>query len=275
MIDRVLSVTMREPSHATNCDGDGSGPRVDVLGCPVDALTMGQTVQRCLDLIESRTGAQHVVVNAAKLVELRRNPRMARIISGCAIVNADGQAIVWAARLLGRPLPERIAGIDLMDELMAAAAAGGLGVYVLGAREEVLAEALRRLREKHRGLRVVGSHHGYFDADGEREVIAGIRLASPDMLFVAMSSPRKEYWLEDNLRALGVPFAMGVGGAIDVVAGVTRRAPRWMQRAGLEWFYRFLQEPRRMWRRYLVSNARFAALLGRDLMQRRRGGRRS
>ena len=268
MIREPLSVTVSTP-HATN---DAADTRVDVLGLPVDALDMRATVARCLDLIERRAAAQHVVVNAAKLAEAHRNPRMAEIIESCDIVNADGQAIVWAARLLGTPLPERVAGIDLMHELMAAAAERGLSIYVLGARPQVLTTALASLRGRYPGLRVAGAHHGYFTAEEEPDIVARIRDAAPHMLFVAMSSPRKEYFLADNMAALGVPFAMGVGGAIDVEAKLTKRAPRWMQRAGLEWFFRFAQEPRRMWRRYLVQNLHFVRALGSELARRPRRG---
>jgi N-acetylglucosaminyldiphosphoundecaprenol N-acetyl-beta-D-mannosaminyltransferase len=249
--------------------GNGSTDRVSVLGCPVDALDMPETVERCLELIDRGRPAQHVVVNAAKLVEFNRNERMAQIIRGCELVNADGQSIVWAARLLGRELPERVAGIDLMHELLAAAAQRGLRVFLLGARPEVLADATRRLVEDNPGLVIAGTHHGWFDDSENDAVVRAIRDARPDMLFVAMSSPRKEYWLSENLPKLDVPFAMGVGGALDVVAGVSRRAPRWMQRIGLEWLYRLIQEPRRLWRRYLVSNLRFTALVVRERLSRR------
>jgi len=269
MIEPALSVTVSTAPDAASGGADGGGARIDVLGCPVDALDMEQTVERCLDLVEQNARAQHIVLNAAKLAESHRNPRMRAIIESCRLVSADGQAIVWASRALGTPLPERVAGVDLMHELMAAAAERGLSVYVLGAREEVLEAALGNLKQRYPGLRVAGSRNGYF-GDGEvDEVVAGIRAAAPDMLFVAMSSPRKEYFLADNMNALGVPFAMGVGGAIDVAAGLTRRAPRWMQRAGLEWFFRFAQEPRRMWRRYLDQNLFILRALIRELWARR------
>jgi len=269
MIEPALSVTVSTAPDAASGGADGGGARIDVLGCPVDALDMEQTVERCLDLVEQNARAQHIVLNAAKLAESHRNPRMRAIIESCRLVSADGQAIVWASRALGTPLPERVAGVDLMHELMAAAAERGLSVYVLGAREEVLEAALGNLKQRYPGLRVAGSRNGYF-GDGEvDEVVAGIRAAAPDMLFVAMSSPRKEYFLSENMDALGVPFAMGVGGAIDVAAGLTRRAPRWMQRAGLEWFFRFAQEPRRMWRRYLDQNLFILRALIRELWARR------
>jgi N-acetylglucosaminyldiphosphoundecaprenol N-acetyl-beta-D-mannosaminyltransferase len=249
--------------------GNGSTERVSVLGCPVDALDMPETVERCLALIDRGQPAQHVVVNAAKLVEFNRNERMAQIIKGCELVNADGQSIVWAARLLGRELPGRVAGIDLMHELLAAAAERGLRVFLLGARPEVLTEAERRLKLDNPRLVIAGTHHGWFSESENDAVVRAIRDARPDMLFVAMSSPRKEYWLSENLRELHVPFAMGVGGALDVVAGVSRRAPRWLQRVGLEWAWRLVQEPRRLGRRYLVSNLRFTALVVRERLARR------
>jgi N-acetylglucosaminyldiphosphoundecaprenol N-acetyl-beta-D-mannosaminyltransferase len=268
-------VSNKAPNAASG-EANGRGARIDVLGCPVDALDMRETVERCLQMVERDARAQHIVLNAAKLAEAHRNPRMAEIIKSCDLVSADGQAIVWAARVLGTPLPERVAGIDLMHELMAAAAERGKSVYVLGARDEVLAVALDKLTRRYPGLRVAGARNGYFGDDDVDQVVADIRSAAPDMLFVAMSSPRKEYFLADHMPRLGVPFAMGVGGAIDVAAGLTRRAPRWMQRTGLEWFFRLMQEPRRMWRRYLDQNVFIARALTRALfsaLRERRAGR--
>ena len=249
--------------------GDG---RAAILGCEVDRLDMDETVERCRELIEARAGVQHVAINAAKLVSLHRDPKLREIVGRCSLVSADGQAAVWAARLLGDPLPERVAGIDLMERLLALAEERGYRVFFLGARQEVLEEAVRRIRARHPHLEIAGFRNGYFDDAESGAVCAEIRAARPDILFVAMSSPRKEYWLAAHVEELGVPFAMGVGGALDVVAGATRRAPEWMQRAGLEWFFRFVQEPRRMWRRYLSSNVAFSLLLARELV---RSGRRN
>jgi N-acetylglucosaminyldiphosphoundecaprenol N-acetyl-beta-D-mannosaminyltransferase len=269
MIQPALSVTVSNAPSAAGGASEGRNNRVEVLGLPVDALDMGQTVERCLEMVERDARAQHIVLNAAKLAEAHRNPRMAEIIRSCELVNADGQAVVWAARALGTPLPERVAGIDLMHELLAAAADRGLSVYVLGAREDVLRAALDNLRERYPNLRVAGARDGYFGEDEADEVVGAIRDAAPDMLFVAMSSPRKEYFLAEHMPRLGVPFAMGVGGAIDVAAGRTRRAPRWMQRTGLEWLFRLAQEPRRMWRRYLRQNVFIARALISELRARR------
>ena len=241
-----------------------------VLGCAIDRLDMDATVARCADLIDSGARAQHVAINAAKLVSIQHDPKLREIVSRCAIVSADGQAVVWAARLLGEPLPERVAGIDLMERLLELAEDRSYRVFFLGARQEVLDEAVRRIAERHPRLEVAGARNGYFDESESPDVSAEIRAARPDILFVAMSSPRKEYWLGKHVEEIGVAFAMGVGGALDVVAGVTRRAPAWMQRAGLEWLFRLLQEPRRMWRRYLVTNVRFFILVARELARRPR-----
>jgi N-acetylglucosaminyldiphosphoundecaprenol N-acetyl-beta-D-mannosaminyltransferase len=175
---------------------------------------------------------------------------------------------VWASRVLRDRLPERVAGIDLMYELLALAERRGFGVYFLGARRDVLDRALLRIRTSHPELRVTGSRDGYFDDAQTEDICDAIRASAPDVVFVAMSSPRKEYFLGEHGPRLGASFVMGVGGAIDVVAGVTRRAPLAWQRLGLEWLYRLLQEPQRMFRRYAVTNARFAWLLARELLRR-------
>jgi N-acetylglucosaminyldiphosphoundecaprenol N-acetyl-beta-D-mannosaminyltransferase len=247
---------------------EAGGRRISLLGCPIDALDMQETVACCDELVQRRGYTQHIAINVAKLVSMDNDAALREIVDGCALINADGQGIVWAAKLLGRPLPERVAGIDLMMELMGLAELRGYRVYVLGAKPDVLDRAIAILRERHPALVFAGWRDGYFSADEEAGVCADIRASGADLLFVAMSTPRKEFFLAERGPELGVPFAMGVGGAIDVVAGVTRRAPVLWQKAGMEWAYRLLQEPRRMWRRYAVTNSRFALLLLRALISR-------
>jgi N-acetylglucosaminyldiphosphoundecaprenol N-acetyl-beta-D-mannosaminyltransferase len=247
--------------------------RVVILGCAIDRVDMAGAVERCDEFIRRRDFCQHMAVNAAKLVAMREDRAMSEITRGCRLVTADGQAVVWASRMLGDPLPERVAGIDLMHELFALGERQGYSVYVLGAREQVLERAMAELRRRHPRLRVAGYRDGYF-ADADAAAVAGqIREAAPDMLFVAMSSPHKEYFLGEYGLGLGVPFVMGVGGSIDVMAGVTRRAPAWLQRAGLEWLYRLAQEPRRLIARYATTNTRFVALVARDWLRARRANR--
>jgi N-acetylglucosaminyldiphosphoundecaprenol N-acetyl-beta-D-mannosaminyltransferase len=246
--------------------------RVRVLGCPVDPLDMEATVARCEEIVAERAYAQHMALNVAKLVACRDDELLRSAVENSAIVNADGQGVVLAARLLGTRLPERVAGIDLMDALMARAAQRGWRVFILGARDEVLERASAVLAERHPGLILAGTRNGYFKPEETAGVCEQIRAARTDVLFVAMGTPHKELFLAEHGPSLGVPLVMGVGGAIDVVAGVTRRAPVLWQRLGLEWLYRMLQEPRRMFRRYAVTNARFAALLGRALVVKRLQG---
>jgi N-acetylglucosaminyldiphosphoundecaprenol N-acetyl-beta-D-mannosaminyltransferase len=247
-------------------------PRADILGCHIDRLDMAGTVARCLEAVQTRTYAGHMSINVAKLVTLHTDAELRAIVEGCEIVNADGQGIVWASRLLGDPLPERVAGIDLMHELLAAAELEGHSVYILGARQEVLQEAVDRLRAKHPALRFAGWRDGYFSPADEPAVAQEIQASGADLLFVAMSSPRKEYFLGRYGDTMGVPFVMGVGGAIDVVSGVTRRAPQIWQKLGLEWLFRLLQEPKRMLGRYARTNARFLMMLSRELLVRRLPG---
>lgn len=225
---------------------------------PVHALTMDETVNRARSMVREGSPHQHVVVNAAKIVELDRNPQLREIIAECDLVNADGMAVVWAARILGRPVPERVTGIDLFVRLVEAAAADGDSVYFLGAKPDVVADVARYFSGKFPTLRVAGFRDGYWEDDAE--VVAAVRGACPAYLFLAVPSPRKELWLHAHLEELGVPFVMGVGGSFDVVTGRVARAAPWAQRAGLEWLWRVAQEPRRMWKRYLIGNSRFVKL---------------
>jgi N-acetylglucosaminyldiphosphoundecaprenol N-acetyl-beta-D-mannosaminyltransferase len=258
------------PTELEEMSAASASRRATVLGTPVDRLDMRQSLRRCVDAIESGEYIQHVVVNVAKLIALQDDESLREIVHGCAVINADGQGVVWASRLLGDPLPERVAGIDLMFNLLALAEQRGFRVYVLGARAEVLELAVARLRGVYPGLQLAGYRDGYFDESEVEAVCADIRDAQAQILFVAMSSPRKEYFLGEHGGRLDVPFVMGVGGAIDVVAGTTRRAPRILQRVGLEWLFRMLQEPRRLGPRYIATNGRFAALLLRELRSPRR-----
>jgi N-acetylglucosaminyldiphosphoundecaprenol N-acetyl-beta-D-mannosaminyltransferase len=242
--------------------------KADVLGCSIDRVGMQETLARIEDLIAAGGYGQHMAINAAKLVSLRDDARLSQIVERCDLVNADGQGIVWASRLLGDPLPERVAGIDLMEELLALAERRGYRVYILGAREEVLERAIERICERHPELQLAGWRDGYFSREEEADVCATIRASRPKIVFIAMSTPRKEYFLAERGPELGAQFVMGVGGAVDVMAGLTRRAPAVWQRLGLEWLFRLLQEPRRMFRRYAVTNARFALMVGAALAAR-------
>jgi N-acetylglucosaminyldiphosphoundecaprenol N-acetyl-beta-D-mannosaminyltransferase len=245
-----------------------SASRVQVMGYALDPVDLDGAIATIDAAIAQRQFLRHADVNAAKVVAMKRDHEMRESIEQADLVVADGQSVVWAARLLGTRLPGRVAGIDLMHRTIELAAGRGYGLYILGARQAVLERAVERLKEANPALRIAGYRDGYFDESEDEAVAAEIRESGADILFVAISSPRKEYFLGRHGRDLGVPFVMGVGGSIDVVAGVTKRAPLWVQRIGLEWAFRLLQEPRRLLRRYLVTNTRFVGLVLREALRR-------
>lgn len=267
--ERVVDILARELTAARRRPVE----RIEMMGCEVDNLTMEETLDVVEELIANGQPEQHVVVNVDKLVKARRDPELRRIINNCALINADGMPVVWASRLLGRPLKERVTGIDLFEALMKRSASEQWRVFLLGAKENVVSLVKSRYEARYPGLVVAGYRNGYWKPEEEAAVAEQIRAARPDILFVAISSPKKERFLGRWQSYMKVPFAMGVGGTFDVAAGHITRAPRWMQRAGLEWFYRFLQEPRRMFRRYFVEDLAFFGMLVKELGRRSRPGR--
>jgi N-acetylglucosaminyldiphosphoundecaprenol N-acetyl-beta-D-mannosaminyltransferase len=243
--------------------------RSHVLGISIDAFTTAQAVGRCTEAIEHGEYLSIGVVNAAKIVAMRRDVRLKQAVSGCQMILADGQSVVWASRMLRAPLPERVAGIDLFQALLAEAEHRGRRVYFLGARPDVLKQMLEEVRRRFPELCIAGAHDGYFPPEEECEVADDIRRSEAALLFLGMSSPKKELFLSRWGEATGVRVVHGVGGSFDVLAGVTRRAPLWYQKHGLEWLYRARQEPLRLGRRYLTTNASFIALLAREVIRRR------
>jgi len=227
------------------------------MGCPIDNLTMNETIALVEDYIKQRKLCQHVVVNAAKLVDIRKDPQLRKIISDCDIINADGMPIVWASRILGNPLPCRVAGVDLFQELVKVCAIKGYRPFFFGAREEVVTKVVDVLKQRYPDLAVAGYRNGYYSAEEEQLIAEQIRSSKADMLFVGFSSPQKEKFLNTWMPTMQVSFCMGVGGSFDIVAGRTKRAPTWMQNIGFEWLYRLVQEPGRMWKRYATTNPVF------------------
>jgi N-acetylglucosaminyldiphosphoundecaprenol N-acetyl-beta-D-mannosaminyltransferase len=244
--------------------------RVEFLGVPIDSLSFEETVARAVEAMEARRLTQHVAVNVAKIVKLQRDAELRRYVVESHIIGVDGMGIVWGARALGMFVPERVAGVDLMQRLLVLCAERGLRPYFLGARQEVLERAVSETRRRLPNIEMAGWHHGYFSPEDEPDVVAAIRASAADCLFIGMPTPRKERFLHAHRDVLGVPFVMGVGGGFDVLAGRVTRAPPAIQRAGLEWLYRIYQEPRRMWWRYLSTNAAFAALMCKALVRRGR-----
>ena len=234
--------------------------RIEFLGSPMDSATMTETVAVIAERIERKDFLQHVVVNVAKLINMKKDKELAESVNACDLINIDGMGVVLGARFMGHDIPERVAGVDLFHNLLDMSADKDFPVFLLGAEEDVVAKTAEKVKEQHKGINVVGYHHGYF-WDDEAAVVEEIKASGARLLFVAITSPKKENFINKWQDQLGVDFVMGVGGTFDVVAGKVKRAPLWMQKYGLEWFYRVLQEPRRMWKRYLVTNTKFAWLL--------------
>lgn len=242
--------------------------RIEMMGCQIDNLTMEETLQTIEGFIRTGKPHQHVVINVDKLVKASRDGELRRIINNCALINVDGMPVVWASRLLRKPLKERVAGVDLFEALMRRSAEKGWRVYLLGAQEEVVSGVKQVYGREYPGLMIAGYRNGYWKPEEEAEVVEHIKAAQADLLFVAISSPKKEHFLGCYQEKMKVPFAMGVGGTFDVVVGKVKRAPIWMRNSGLEWFYRFLQEPRRMFKRYFIDDMFFLWLLLKELMRR-------
>lgn len=256
-------------SAETRVPADGT--RYSLLGCPIDALTVDQTVERIVELMRQKDPCSQLSLNAAKVVAVQRDERLRAILARASIVSADGQSVVWAGKLLGVPIPERVAGIELFARLLRALEASDRSVYFLGARAEILEQAVESVRAEHPALRIAGFHHGHFPPGDDERVASLVATSAPDALFVGMSSPRKEFWIDAYQKLMGATFAMGVGGSFDVLAGLTKRAPRALQRLGLEWAYRTAQEPRRLAGRYARTNAVFVRLVAAEAMRKHTG----
>ena len=254
-----------------------------VAGVGVDALTAEEVIDRVLARCERSAppeGGPPLSVfslNVDMAVKVRRDPAFGALLSRGSLVTADGMPIVWLGRALGVPLPERVAGSDLVPRLCVRCAGEGRSVYFLGAAPGVAARAAERLAGLAPGLRIAGvvSPPLGFDRDPAAlaAVIAGVREAAPDVVFVALGAPKQERLIVDHGKALGAKVLLGIGGSLDMAAGDVRRAPRRLQRAGAEWLWRLALEPRRLWRRYLVDDAAFVPIAAGELYRRlRRSG---
>jgi N-acetylglucosaminyldiphosphoundecaprenol N-acetyl-beta-D-mannosaminyltransferase len=243
------------------------------MGFSLDSISLEEAVHVAAQAIAARRPTVHCSLNALKVVEARKDPAIRELLQRFDLITADGVSIVWGLRLLGGGRTEQVAGVDLMARLLGEGAGRGWRFFFLGATPEVAAGLPATVESRFAGVRIAGTQHGYFGASEEGSIVARIRDSAPDVLFVGMPSPRKERFLMEHREKLGVPFAMGVGGGLDLLAGKTRRAPVWMRRSGLEWSYRVMQEPRRLAGRYLVTNLRFAGLLAGEMIASRRPGR--
>ena len=236
--------------------------RISLLNTFVDNLSMDETLRAVNKVIIDKQQIHHTVVNAGKIVALQKDLILRNSVNSADIINADGQAVVWASRFLGKPLKERVAGVDLMERIVEEAFKNNYRIFFFGAKEEVVQEVVKMYIQKYSSEIIAGYRNGYFKKEEEISIAKQIIDSRANILFVAISSPTKENFLFDHKQLLSkVNFIMGVGGSFDVVAGIVNRAPVWMQNFGLEWFYRLIQEPKRMWKRYLLGNSKFIFLV--------------
>mgnify|MGYP000973024818 FL=1 len=219
--------------------------RVNILGVDVDAVTMAEAVDVVRRAMDTRAGVMVATANAEMLMRATHDEELRRILNASALVVPDGAGTVWAARHLGHAMPERVAGYDLAQELLRCAPAEGRRVYFFGSAPGVAEKAKAKAEQLYPGIELVGVRNGFFSPADNAAIIAEIRAARPDLLLVALGVPKQEKWIAAHLAELDVPVAIGVGGTLDVMAGVMKRAPLWMQKAKLEWLFRGLMQPKR------------------------------
>ncbi len=243
---------------------------IKILNTCIHNFSMQETIQIVDNTISEGRQLHHVVVNAGKIVAMQKDMQLRQSVNESDLINADGQAVVWASKVLGKPLKERVAGIDLMTNLVELAYRKKYKMFFFGAREEVVKKVVDKYSNEYSPEIIAGYRNGYFKKEEEQSIAKEIGESGANILFVAISSPTKENFLFENRGLLNkVNFIMGVGGSFDVVAGKVKRAPVWMQNMGLEWFYRFAQEPKRMWKRYLVGNTKFIGLVIKEFFVKR------
>ncbi len=236
--------------------------KIDLLGFKIDNLTMQETIDLVDYVVSNKKDITLTDINAGKIIQINEDSELKHYVNHSDIIQADGQAVIWASRILQKPLKERVAGVDLVEKLICQAHLKKQKVFFFGAKEEVVQEVVRRFVDKYDENILAGYRNGYFSHEDAPTIACQIADSGANLLFVAITSPIQEQFLYENREILKpVNFKMGVGGSFDVFAGKTKRAPMWMQKAGLEWFYRFLQEPKRMWKRYLVGNSKFIWLV--------------
>ncbi len=220
--------------------------RINILGVGFDDLTKEDAVSLALDRIRAHSGGWVVTPNPEIVLECRKNPELSKAVDEAALVIPDGIGVLYAARILGTPLRERIPGIDFASALLARLAQSGGRVYLFGAKPGVAEAAKDALLSSFPGLDICGTHDGYFSDDAP--IISGISDKKPDLLFVCLGAPKQELWMRENAKRLDIGLMVGLGGSLDVFAGTAQRAPEGWQRLGLEWLYRLLKEPKRIGR---------------------------
>ncbi len=248
-----------------------------VLGVPIDDLIIDEALNRIESFIAvgraTKKCHQIATINADFVVNSLYDPDLRRILQQADMATADGMPLVWGARLLGVHLEDRVTGADLVPALAERSAQKGFSIYLLGAKPGVAARAAEVLRDRYPGVNIVGVVSPPYGPirEMDRSIINDIKAARPDILMVALGNPKQEKWIDMYAPELNVPVCLGIGGTLDFIAGVTKRAPVWMQRSGVEWIYRLMQEPRRLWKRYVQDLFYFSSFFVRQWWSMRQG----
>ena len=241
--------------------------RMKFMNTEIDNLTMNEALERIDTLIREKNSSYVVTPNVDHIVQLEKNQELRKIYANAALVLVDGKPLLWIAKLYGTPIKEKISGSDLFPQLCGLASKKGYKMFFLGAAEGVAERAAANLRRKNNGLAIVGTYSpplGFETNEKEmKKIEETVKKAAPDILVVGLGCPKQERFMYCNSSRLGVPVSLGLGASFDFEAGMKKRAPRWMSNCGLEWFYRFLQEPRRMFRRYFVDDVKILFLIWR------------
>ena len=235
--------------------------KVNIMGLTFDNLRMAQTLDKIEKFIQIGTPHKIFTPNVALYVYSRWDELLKQTYETCDLLPVDGMGIYYASHLLDTPVAEAVSAVFIMLDFLPIAEQKGYKIYLLGTKKQILDKAIENIKKQYPNIVVAGAHDGYFELHEEDKVVADIVQCQPDIIFLGMSSPKKEAFVQRNLDRMNVPVSLGVGGTIDVIAGVYHLAPLWMRNVGLEWFYRLIQEPRRMWKRYLITNSVFLFLL--------------
>ncbi|MHC1733019.1 MAG: WecB/TagA/CpsF family glycosyltransferase [Bacteroidales bacterium] len=242
--------------------------QIDIFDIKINPLSRTDFLTIVESAIKEGKQIAQFGVNSATINDINRSEEFRTTINKADLVHIDGMSVVWALRSFGYSVPERVATPDLADGVLEMADREKMSLFLFGAKETILTLCKQRIEENYPNIRIVGIRNGYYKADEENDIFKMINDLKPDILFLGMSSPKKELFFESYRNNLNARYILGVGGYFDIVSGLIKRAPRWMQNTGLEWFFRLMQEPRRLWKRYLIGIHQFFWLVTKEKFRR-------
>jgi len=246
--------------------------KVQLFEIEIDNITFDECLNRIIELIRIRKNSIIITPNVAHILLLQKDKQFRKIYSETDMILADGMPLIWVSKIMGTPLKEKISGSDLLPKLCAVAAENGFRIFLLGGRPGSALKASEVLKKEYPALQIAGAYSPPFGFERNKtendKIVKMIKDSKVDILFVGLGAPKQEKWIYEHYRDIGVPVSIGVGVTIEFMAGLVKRAPLWMQKMGLEWFFRLIQEPKRLWKRYLIGNTIFVLLVLRELFKK-------